>query len=83
MEARTMTRSTDGYVVASEYSPACRYPALPAYQDPSSPSGDAKLYEIKHDGFQVIARACGSSAGRVALSRKFLLIAEAPACLRS
>jgi bifunctional non-homologous end joining protein LigD len=62
-------------------------PCLPTKTD-KLPSGDPWLHEIKHDGFRIIARKDG---GRVQLysrpgndmTRRFLLIAEALARLRS
>src|SRR3984893_2751999 len=62
-------------------------PCLPT-KAPQSPSGDAWLHEIKHDGFRVIARKDGdrvrlySRPGNV-LTYRFPLIVEAVAKLRS
>ena len=62
-------------------------PCLPT-KAPRPPSGDVWLHEIKHEGFRVIAHKDG---GRVRLysrpgndlTRRFLLIVEALARLRS
>jgi bifunctional non-homologous end joining protein LigD len=62
-------------------------PCLPTKTD-KLPSGDLWLHEIKHDGFRIIARKDGERVRLYSrpgndMTRRFPLIVEALACLRS
>ncbi len=65
----------------------CIAPCLPTKTD-KLPSGGQWLHEIKHDGFPVIARKDGPQVRLYSrpgsdLARRFPLIVDALACLRS
>jgi bifunctional non-homologous end joining protein LigD len=62
-------------------------PCLPTKAD-TLPSGEMWLHEIKHDGFRIIARRDGDRVRLYSrpgndMTRRFPLIVEALACLRS